>query len=342
MNIRTEQEIINSWKYVDEIYVSVVCMTYNQETYIKTAVDSFLKQEFDYKYEIIIHDDASTDSTPQIIQQYLSLYPNIIKVIKQKVNQYSIKPTLPSINTLNEAQGRYIAICEGDDYWIDSRKLKLQFEKLEANPSVNLCFHSYKYIIDGQFSDSKLSSFQENVPFEDIVLAGGGGLCTASLFIRRCAMLPLPKFFRNAPVGDYFMQVIAASSGGAIYLNENMAAYRVNSIGSWSASIKSRGIVYQVKADEMVSAIKDLDCFFLERYSVLFKKAIAKEYQAYSLKALKNHSYQDFNNLIKKSWYSFRLESPKQTILFFGRKFSFLYVWFISIEERFRTWLKKR
>ena len=215
-----EQEIINSWKYIDNVYISVICMTYNQEAYIEATICSLLMQEIECKFEIIIHDDASTDSTYSIIQRYAKLYPHIIKVIRQTINQYSIKPTLPTYRTINETSGRYIAICEGDDYWLNVNKLQLQFAKLEDNSTTDLCFHAYKYDCDSVLSSPPRKFFNEHVSLNEIALAGGGGLCTASLFFRKKAIYPIPDFFLDAPVGDFFIQVLTSLTNGAIYLDE--------------------------------------------------------------------------------------------------------------------------
>lgn len=108
----------------EKVMVSINCITYNQEEYIAKAIDSFLMQKTDFKYEILIHDDASTDNTANIIREYQEKYPDIIKPIYQKENQYSqgIKRVDYKFN-YSRANGKYIAICEGDDYWTDRKSV---------------------------------------------------------------------------------------------------------------------------------------------------------------------------------------------------------------------------
>jgi glycosyltransferase involved in cell wall biosynthesis len=119
--------------------VSICCITYNHEKYIEDALEGFLIQKTDFPFEIIIHDDASTDHTDDIIREYESMYPNLIKPIYQKENQLS-KGKNPFLDfNLPQAKGKFIAFCEGDDYWTEPCKLKRQVDFLEANPEYSFC-----------------------------------------------------------------------------------------------------------------------------------------------------------------------------------------------------------
>lgn len=128
----------------DDILVSICCLTYNHEKYIKDCLNGFLCQKTNFKFEVLIHDDASTDSTPDIIRQYEALYPDIIKPIYQKVNQYSQGIAMSATYLYPIAKGKYIAKCEGDDYWIDPDKLQMQVDFLEENPEYGLCYTKAK------------------------------------------------------------------------------------------------------------------------------------------------------------------------------------------------------
>ena len=113
--------------------VSISCITYNHEKYIRDTIESFLMQMTTFPFEILIHDDASTDGTANIIKEYQKKYPDIIYPIYQKENQYSKKIRITATYQLPRARGKYIAICEGDDYWIDPNKLQKQVDFLERN-----------------------------------------------------------------------------------------------------------------------------------------------------------------------------------------------------------------
>ena len=106
---------------MEQIMVSIVCNAYNQELYIREALESFVAQKTNFKFEILVHDDASTDTTADIIREYESKYPDIIKPIYQTENQYSKNVSITALQH-QRANGKYIAFCEGDDYWIDEYK----------------------------------------------------------------------------------------------------------------------------------------------------------------------------------------------------------------------------
>ena len=120
--------------------VSICCITYNQEAYIRDALDGFIKQKTNFQWELLIHDDASTDRTAEIIREYAKRYPDRIFPILQTENQYSQGLTNIS-GTFNfpRARGKYIAMCEGDDYWTDETKLQRQVDFMEAHPGCSLC-----------------------------------------------------------------------------------------------------------------------------------------------------------------------------------------------------------
>jgi len=125
--------------------VSVSCITYNHEPYIRQCLDGFLMQQCDFEYEILIHDDASTDGTSEIIREYQEKYPEIIKPIIQTENQWSqgVRGIMAKFN-FSRARGKYIALCEGDDYWTDPLKLQKQVDFLENNPEYSLVCGGYK------------------------------------------------------------------------------------------------------------------------------------------------------------------------------------------------------
>jgi len=126
--------------------VSICCITYNQSDFIRDAINSFLMQETIYPFEIIVHDDASTDGTDKIVHEFINKYPDKVIGIFQKENQYSknIKPLIHYV--LPKARGKYIALCEGDDFWTDKFKIQKQVEFLENNPECSLCVGGYLYM----------------------------------------------------------------------------------------------------------------------------------------------------------------------------------------------------
>lgn len=125
----------------EDILVSIICTAYNHEKYISYAVDGFLMQETNFKYEILINDDTSTDNTAKILKEYQKNFPNLLRVFYQKENQYSKGIDVTNI-LLKEARGKYLAFCEGDDYWIDKNKLQKQVDFLQQNKSYSAVVHN--------------------------------------------------------------------------------------------------------------------------------------------------------------------------------------------------------
>lgn len=122
--------------------VSVCTLAYNHAPYIRECLDGILMQKTDFAFELLIHDDASTDGTADIIREYEAKYPDIIKPIYQTENQYSKGVKISATIQFPKAKGKYIALCEGDDYWTDPLKLQKQVDFMEANEEYSLCFHA--------------------------------------------------------------------------------------------------------------------------------------------------------------------------------------------------------
>lgn len=126
-----------------EPVVSICCLTYNHILYIRQCLDGFMMQKINFPIEILIYDDASTDGTQGIIREYEKKYPDIIKPIYQKENQYSKGIKVSLVYNYSRAKGKYIALCEGDDYWTDPYKLQKQVDFLESHPDYVMCSHRH-------------------------------------------------------------------------------------------------------------------------------------------------------------------------------------------------------
>lgn len=225
-----------------EVAVSVICNTYNHGPYIKDALEGFVSQKTNFNYEVLIHDDASTDNTADIIREYERKYPELIKPIYQKENQYSKGVNITSTFHLPRLKGRYVALCEGDDYWTDSGKLQRQFDAMEAHPELDICAHTVSKVqaSNSQFLCNIAPSDKETVFSTEEVIAGGGGfVATNSLFYRRELLENQPEFRKYCPL-DYSLQIHGALRGGMLYLPDNMAIYRFLVAGSWTRRIENK------------------------------------------------------------------------------------------------------
>lgn len=214
--------------------VSILCITFNHEKYIHEALDSFLMQNTNFPIEIIVADDASTDGTQAVIKKYQDNYPELIKPILRKKN---IGPQPNWIDAAQNCQGKYIALCEGDDYWTDPYKLQKQVDFLETNEDYSICFHKVLIQNGEKFSDQ----YKKRVPIPKDTstiadLAKGNFINTPSILFRRKHLPnPLPKYMNEAPIGDYPLLLNLAMHGKIKFINESMAVYRKHDSSMWSA-----------------------------------------------------------------------------------------------------------
>ncbi|EMT6383357.1 glycosyltransferase [Providencia rettgeri] len=315
----SEEEIQSHWKYFDKIYISCVCIVFNHELYIRDTIDSILAQKSEHKFEVIIHDDCSTDSTKSILLEYKNRFPNIIKLILQKENQHSKGyQIMPFISPFVE--GDFVAVCEGDDYWIRDDKIKKQFDLLNNDSKVNICFSACKSISSDNVERTISYHGDNELLFstEQVMEGGGEFMPTASLMLRSEIIKNLPEWFSHAPVGDYFIQIISSVSNGALYLPEVTCVYRTNAIGSWSSYRK------HLTSDEInAEAIRyESSLSHLKEYDIpekMVNHVIAKQYIALAILAIKNGFFLISKELIIKSWLFSPCMNRKQFILYYTR-----------------------
>ncbi len=218
----------------EDPFISISCITYNHAKYIRDAIEGFLMQKTTFPIEILIHDDASTDNTANIIREYERHYPNLIKPIYQTENQYSKKTINIWANiTFPRARGKYIALCEGDDYWTDPYKLQKQIDFLEANSDFAICFHKVKILKNGRLIKDYITHVPRDVTtIEDLVVTNF--MHTPSVVFRNGLIKDFPDWYRESPIGDYPLHLLNAQYGKIKYINEVMAVYRIHKGGIYS------------------------------------------------------------------------------------------------------------
>lgn len=267
---------------MDEIMVSIYCLAYNHEPYIRDCLEGFVNQKTNFKFEVLIHDDASTDKTADIIREYEAKYPDIIKPIYQTENQYSQGIKFGKKYIYPKMRGKYVAFCEGDDYWCDNNKLQKQFDFLESHPEYSFCVHnSYKLnCTDGTKTEICKLKEDNDITLEDIVMRMGEFFQTSSHFLRR-EYLEQPDAFPNYNFGDYQRAIYLALSGKVRYLSDIMSVYRQMSVGSWSSANKKnvqREYDHRLKACELLIKIDEYSEFkhhelFIRRETELLANA---------------------------------------------------------------------
>ena len=220
----------------NNIIVSVVCMTYNHEKYIRDALDGIVNQKTNFQYEVIVHDDASTDGTARIIREYAEKYPQIIKPIFETENQYSKGVTIGKTIVYPKIRGKYVAMCEGDDYWNNINKLQKQVDFLESHSEYSACVHNSielncrtgkKRIINNKKKDCQLN--------REELFENSTGLYQTSSLVYRKEFYILPDAFLINKIGDVPKAVYLSVVGKIYYFKDVMSVYRLYTEGSWSS-----------------------------------------------------------------------------------------------------------
>lgn len=284
---RTQEEIISNWpKNISVPVVSIRCFAYNHEPYIAQALEGFLMQETNFPFEIIIHDDASTDKTAEIIRKYENLYPKIIKPIYEAVNQYS-KHDGSLRKIMNAAcKGKYYALCEGDDYWIDPHKLQIQVDWLESHPDYTMCCSDA--IIESPDGILDWHRYENNcdIPVEDSILGGGVFIQTATLVYRKDILNNYPDACKNCHVGDTPLRLWASLNGKVHYFSKKTTVYRYLHPGGWTNNQKKTSI------DKLIPCWKsEIDMLnYLDSYSKkVYTKSFHRRKEIYLYSLLKTH-----------------------------------------------------
>ncbi|ANU22548.1 glycosyltransferase family 2 protein [Planococcus donghaensis] len=288
----------------NRIMVSIECNAYNHENFIAEALDSMLMQKTDFAYEILIHDDASTDRTADIIRSYEQKYPDIVKPIYQTENQYSQDIPFEVFNS-ERGLGKYIAVCEGDDYWTDPEKLQRQVDYMEAHPECSMCVHAAEKVsaVTKKRVATVRPSHRDRIFSVEEVIEGGGELfATNSIMYSREKIPGMPDFYLNATIGDYPMVILGALSGTIYYMDRNMAAYRVEVKGSWTdvylndISAKQKhlqdvanlldevNVHTNFKYDYVISRTKKRNRFYLLLKQLKIKETLKKGYRQFYVK----------------------------------------------------------
>lgn len=244
------------------IMVSVICTAYNHENYIRHTIESIINQKTNFEFELIINDDASTDNTAKILKEYQNKYSNL-RVVFRSENQYSKGLGKQTIFDLCDmAKGKYIAWCEGDDFFVSMDKLQKQVDALESNPEAIACIHSTYRVRE---KDEKIIGFRNPyikktiLSIKDIIPSIGRLYSLNSLMCRKQALdnLRSDEIYRRCKVGDIAYALILGMQGDFIYLDEPLSAYRVAAKGSWTVRM-SKDLVGQISYTSSVIEVLEL------------------------------------------------------------------------------------
>lgn len=329
--------------------VSVICLCYNHEKYIKEALDSILAQKTDFNFEIIVHDDASTDNSQKIIMDYYNRYPDKIIPILQVENQYSKKINLNSTYIYPKVRGKYIALCECDDYWIDETKLQKQVEYLDKHNDCSACIHAaYKINARTKQVIKKIILSTTDIDFTIVeAIEGLGSVAATNSFIYRAKYIRyITDHFTKIPqtgVGDYLILLILGLVGKIHYMNEIMSVYRSNVDNSWTDRMSNSIYDYLKYLNNHICMLYKLyNILPAKYYNVLNKEIDRERFKIIVLKGELFVAKREFPQFYKSLTYSKKIKIIIRYILLkidsSGNIFNFImkiYKYFVKNDFKF-------
>ena len=240
--------------------ISIICNAYNHEKYIGRALDGFVMQKVSVPFEILVHDDASTDDTANIIRSYAEKHPDVMRPILQAENQASQGRSITPMIQLPRAQGKYVAFCEGDDYWTDPQKLQIQYDFMETHPKYSICCHAYSMVDkNGGVIEERYDLNADGVvPIEKLI---GNQLLVphfATLLVRRECLEGYGKDFLGKDSNDMLLRLYCQAQKPIYYLNRNMSCYRRFTESSWTVRVGQ-------DREKFLKVLKETS-IFLEKY----------------------------------------------------------------------------
>lgn len=268
------------------IMVSVYCLTYKHAKYLNQTLDGFAKQKTNFRFEVIIHDDASNDGSKEIIYDYCNKYPDIFIPIIQEVNQYSQKIDIIRQFILPKVRGKYVAICEGDDFWTDENKLQMQVDALEYNTDCNMALHKVVEISENgiatgfTYPSYKVNSILSSAVFIDMQY--NYSFQTSSFFMRsniwKDYIKNPPLFKQLFPVGDVPLMLYFGDKGKTYYIDKAMSCYRRGVKTSYTTRTKLANSTIEKQNDlsqRFINALISFDSYSQKKYHKFCVKKIA-------------------------------------------------------------------
>lgn len=275
----------------EPLMVTVKCLVFNHERYLRECLDGIVMQKTNFRFEVVVHDDASTDSSVEIIREYAEKYPEIIKPIIETENLYSKKDGSLTKAVNAACFGKYVSSCEGDDYWIDPLKLQKQYDWMEKHEDYSYCWTNARTRIEDSLNapyDRYKGTCDSSI--QDVILEGGLFVPTCTIFMRRDVIESRPRI--KSSTSDYSIQIWGAHCGKVRYMEDITGVYRLMSVGSWTSSQRAMPIEKRLvalekefsmldemnkrtdyKYDEIIKARKERHYFILYNRYQLVKEA---------------------------------------------------------------------
>jgi len=291
-------------------------------------------QQTDFHYDILLHDDASTDGTADICRAYAARYPDKITLMAQQVNQYTIDRRIQSHILIPRVMAKYTAILDGDDYWTDPLKLQKQVGYLEEHPDCTLCIGGADVVDvnNNVVGHVKPYDVDRVVDPADMIRGGGGFNATNTIVMPTQLLKDLPEFADHVEAEDIPFQLLGALSGYAWYIADTLMAYRIAVPGSWSTRQYASRMETRIKTSRDLIALNEgYDAFSGGTYHDAFVDAIRYQefliltYQ-HKLKEAKQPPYRVFYDNLSRN----------RKIRLFGEKY------FSGLTMRYLNWARNR
>lgn len=283
--------------------VSVCITTYQHQAFIEQCLQSVQNQKTDFPFEIIVGEDESSDGTRELCKRYAEQYTNNVRLFlrsRDDVRYINGNPTgrFNFLETLKAARGKYIAYCDGDDYWIDNHKLQKQFEYMEGNPELSLCFHNAYEVSEEGNRNAVFPNIKEPsiIAPEKIIEKGGGYCATNSVFFRNTILADMPKWFIDAYVGDYSLYLLAIHHGEIGGLSNIMSCYRSGHKNSWS-DLSSNAKNLHKYLESLKSMLADFNQYSEYKFQTSINTRIALEEIYSAVKILVSGKWSHLGNL---------------------------------------------
>jgi len=265
--------------------ISVCMITYNHGSFIRQAIEGVLAQKTNFRYKLFIADDCSSDDTRKICHSFADKFPEIIELTTNTKN-IGMMPNF--INALRACDGKYIALCEGDDYWTDPLKLQKQVDFLEQNSGYVICLHNSYLKFEGSAQPDKVAipAPKEDLTLEDFInidyFRKKKGLIsrghTSSVVFKNHIIKEFPDWYcHKAIAGDIYLLMLLAQHGKGRFINEFMSVYRINLGGVTRASSAQKGHLLH---ENRILMLNILNKHFQYRYNELITSQIVEFYLA--------------------------------------------------------------
>lgn len=236
---------------MNQLVVSVICTVFNHEKFLRKCLDGFVMQKTTFQYEVILHDDCSTDTSKDIIKEYVQKYPDILIPVYQTENQYSQGISIVREYIAPKVRGRYIALCEGDDYWCDENKLQRQYDYMEQNRNCVLCTHNtIRHDLQNKIEDTVFNQWKTVHRLSDNEVFVRYKVHTSSFFFKR-DFLEKPDYAKKYWFGDYVRLTTAYAKGEVVCLPWVMSVYNWHNPGSVTSQHQVSGIDVLLKKISM-------------------------------------------------------------------------------------------